>query len=100
MADYSKLKVVDLKAELKKRGLPQSGLKQALVDRLSEADARKEEPLKANEHPKESTNPDDERRDERFEAIQEKDKEPAQRSRRSSMRLRLLHLNNHQLLQS
>jgi len=79
MADYSKLKVVDLKAELKKRGLPQSGLKQALVDRLSEADARKEEPLEANEHPKESTNPDDERRDERFEAIQEKDKEPAQK---------------------
>ncbi|KAI9817328.1 MAG: hypothetical protein M1826_001643 [Phylliscum demangeonii] len=38
--DYAKLRVVDLKAELKKRGLPQSGLKPALIERLRTADAR------------------------------------------------------------
>ena len=39
MPEYSKLKVVDLKAELKSRGLAQTGLKQALIERLEEADA-------------------------------------------------------------
>jgi hypothetical protein len=38
MTDWSKVKVVDLKAELKKRGLPQTGLKPALVARLASAD--------------------------------------------------------------
>ncbi|KHN98012.1 SAP domain-containing protein [Metarhizium album ARSEF 1941] len=38
MVDWAKLKVVDLKAELKRRGLPQGGLKVELVARLEEAD--------------------------------------------------------------
>ncbi|KAI0206455.1 hypothetical protein F4808DRAFT_407337 [Astrocystis sublimbata] len=39
MADYSKMKVVELKAELKRLGLPQNGLKAELVSRLEEAAA-------------------------------------------------------------
>lgn len=41
MADYSKLKVTDLKAELSRRGIPQTGLrlKQQIIDRLLEDDA-------------------------------------------------------------
>ena len=38
MTDWSKAKVVDLKAELKKRGLQQTGLKPALVARLTAAE--------------------------------------------------------------
>jgi chemotaxis protein histidine kinase CheA len=41
MTDYSKLKVTDLKAELKRRGVPQTGLrlKQDFIDKLLELDA-------------------------------------------------------------
>ncbi|KAI0430400.1 hypothetical protein F5Y09DRAFT_307715 [Xylaria sp. FL1042] len=39
MADYSKMKVVELKAELKRLGLPQNGLKAELLSRLEEATA-------------------------------------------------------------
>ncbi|KAJ5619071.1 hypothetical protein N7510_003055 [Penicillium lagena] len=42
MADYSSLKVAELKAELKKRGIPQTGLrlKQHFIDKLVEEDAK------------------------------------------------------------
>ena len=40
MVDYSKLKVTELKDELKKRGLPLTGLKVVLVARLNDADAK------------------------------------------------------------
>lgn len=42
MSDYGKLTVARLKEELDKRGLPKSGLKAALVQRLNEADAEAE----------------------------------------------------------
>ncbi|KUJ14459.1 uncharacterized protein LY89DRAFT_620956 [Mollisia scopiformis] len=38
MTDWNKLKVVDLRAELKKRSLPQAGAKAALVERLNAAE--------------------------------------------------------------
>ncbi|KAL9130151.1 MAG: hypothetical protein Q9217_001586 [Psora testacea] len=40
MQDYSKFTVAKLKEELDRRGLPKSGLKAALVQRLDEADAQ------------------------------------------------------------
>lgn len=43
MPDYSKLTVVKLREELQKRGLPKTGLKPILVQRLSEADAQSQE---------------------------------------------------------
>lgn len=43
MPDYSKLTVVKLREELSKRGLPKTGLKPFLVQRLSEADAQSQE---------------------------------------------------------
>ena len=44
MADYSSWKVTDLKAELKRRGIPQTGLrvKQNFIDRLLEEDAKQQ----------------------------------------------------------
>lgn len=43
MPDYSKLTVIKLRDELQKRGLPKTGLKPALVQRLSDADALSQE---------------------------------------------------------
>ncbi|KAI1108273.1 hypothetical protein F5Y14DRAFT_94635 [Nemania sp. NC0429] len=55
MADYSKMKVVELKAELKRLGLPQGGLKAELVSRLEEAAAATESPSPTSEPPAEVT---------------------------------------------
>ncbi|KAI0106258.1 hypothetical protein GGR51DRAFT_518419 [Nemania sp. FL0031] len=57
MADYSKMKVVELKAELKRLGLPQNGLKAELVARLEEAAASEESPDATSEPPAEATTP-------------------------------------------
>lgn len=43
MPDYSKLTVVKLREELQRRGLPKTGLKPILVQRLGEADAQLQE---------------------------------------------------------
>ena len=51
MADYATWKVTDLKAELKRRGIPQTGLrvKQNFIDRLVEEDAKESGGDKAKE---------------------------------------------------
>ncbi|PWY70268.1 hypothetical protein BO70DRAFT_143682 [Aspergillus heteromorphus CBS 117.55] len=53
MTDYSKLKVTDLKAELKRRGIAQTGLrvKQQFIDRLIEEDAREGQDAVADGEP-------------------------------------------------
>lgn len=67
MTDWNKLKVVDLKAELKRRGLAQTGLKPQLVARLAAAEddeAAESEPAAPEDAPKDdlssATAPDDE----------------------------------------
>ncbi|KAK8059544.1 hypothetical protein PG996_009474 [Apiospora saccharicola] len=54
--DYNKLKVVDLRAELKSRGLPTNGLKAELVARLEDAESGDTN----NDDPEEVTTPIDE----------------------------------------
>ncbi|PWY85787.1 hypothetical protein BO94DRAFT_467613 [Aspergillus sclerotioniger CBS 115572] len=53
MTDYAKWKVTDLKAELKRRGIPQTGLrvKQQFIDRLVEEDAQEGKEAVANGEP-------------------------------------------------
>lgn len=57
MTDYDKLTVVKLREELVKRGLPKTGLKAALVQRLLEADSQPAQPAPAPEQQKEKSSP-------------------------------------------
>ena len=57
MTDYDKLTVVKLREELVKRGLPKTGLKAALVQRLLEADSQPAQPVPAPEQEKEESIP-------------------------------------------
>ncbi|KAI3332098.1 hypothetical protein HD806DRAFT_180799 [Xylariaceae sp. AK1471] len=54
MADYSRMKVVELKAELKRLGLPQNGLKAELVTRLEEAAASEDNATATSDSPVEA----------------------------------------------
>lgn len=58
MTDYSSWKVADLKAELKRRGIPQTGLrlKQHFIDKLVEEDSKAQQvATSAGEQPEEAT---------------------------------------------
>ena len=57
MADYDKLTVVKLRDELVKRGLPKTGLKAVLIQRLVEADAQPEQQTPAPERADEKLHP-------------------------------------------
>jgi hypothetical protein len=61
MSDYDKLTVVKLRDELVKRGLPKSGLKAVLVNRLIEADAQagNTQVAQQKQEPEESTQDDE-----------------------------------------
>lgn len=59
MPDYEKLTVVKLRDELVARGLPKTGLKAALVQRLIEADGQSEKAEPVEKEPSESIPEDD-----------------------------------------
>ncbi|RAH77342.1 hypothetical protein BO86DRAFT_392702 [Aspergillus japonicus CBS 114.51] len=76
MTDYSKLKVTDLKAELKRRGIAQTGLrvKQQIIDRLEEEDARESGGQDATAEPgsdRENAQPQQQQEEEEEEEVSE-----------------------------
>ncbi|KAL3474548.1 hypothetical protein BJX99DRAFT_248190 [Aspergillus californicus] len=86
MTDYSTWKVTDLKAELKRRGIPQTGLrvKQQIIDRLVEEDS-KAEPEAADEAstaPEQDTHEESQPIEPEPAKTEKADEEPAQDSAR------------------
>ncbi|KAI9897055.1 hypothetical protein N3K66_008077 [Trichothecium roseum] len=71
MSDWAKRKVVDLKAELKRRGLPQHGLKAELVARLEEAEQEAEAEAEEEEEQAETQGDDETAAQDEDEAVAE-----------------------------
>lgn len=85
MSDYSKWKVTELKAELKNRGVPQTGLrlKQDFIDKLTELDSESgEQPAAQDASPKPSAG-EEENQDEQNNEGEQKTDEPAPPSQQS-----------------
>ncbi|KAL8970971.1 MAG: hypothetical protein Q9183_001272, partial [Haloplaca sp. 2 TL-2023] len=57
MPEYEKLTVVKLREELVNRGLPKTGLKAALIQRLAEADEQAAKPEDETDAPKTTSSP-------------------------------------------
>lgn len=85
MSDYSKWKVTELKAELKNRGVPQTGLrlKQDFIDKLIELDAESSEQPAAQEASIEPTPEKEEIQIEQNNDADQKTDEPAPPSQQS-----------------
>lgn len=86
MSDYSKWKVTELKAELKNRGVPQTGLrlKQDFIDKLIELDSESSQQPAAQDAPTESTTEKEEKQiEQNNDADQKIEEEPAPPSQQS-----------------
>lgn len=79
MSDYSKWKVTELKAELKNRGVPQTGLrlKQDFIDKLSELDSQSSEQPAAQDASTEPTAENEDSQTEQKSDADQKIDEPA-----------------------
>uniref|UniRef100_A0A093V704 Apoptotic chromatin condensation inducer in the nucleus n=1 Tax=Talaromyces marneffei PM1 TaxID=1077442 RepID=A0A093V704_TALMA len=85
MSDYSKLKVTELKAELKNRGVPQTGLrlKQDFINKLIELDSESGERPAAPDASQEPSAEKEENKDEQNNEGDQKTDEPASASHQS-----------------